>query len=84
MKPAESSSTLTSSNKQLLWQEILHHAFQQGDSMALWRLPNDDVQQLIIAGTSKTLQPHDALEELAVGFMIAPFMAASRTFLPAD
>ncbi len=84
MKPTESSNTLTSSNKQLLWQEILHHAFQQGDSVALWRLPNDDVQQLIISGTSKTLQPQDTLEELPVGFMIAPFMAGSRTFLPAD
>lgn len=84
MKSTESANTQKLNDKKACWQLLLNHAFANGDAVALWRLPNDDIQQLIISKTERLLEADAALEDLNEGFMLAPFMAAARTFLPAD
>lgn len=54
-------------------------------SVAVWRLPNDDLKHLIISRKHELVQPHFPLEELLSGFLFAPFDAsADRIFLKAD
>lgn len=84
MKSTESANTQKLNDKMACWQVLLNHAFANGDAVALWRLPNQTLQQLIISKTEKLLTADAALEELSEGFMISPFMAEERTFLTAD
>lgn len=84
MKSTESANTQQLNAKMACWQLLLNHAFTNGDAVALWRLPNQVIQQLLIAKTEKQLKEDAVLEDLSEGFMLAPFMAEERTFLPAD
>lgn len=84
MKSTESTNTQKVTDKKNCWQLLLNHAFANGDAVAFWRLPNQDIQQLIIAKSEKELNQETTLEELEAGFMLAPFMAEERTFLAAD
>jgi isochorismate synthase len=84
MKSTESAKTQQLNDKMVCWQVLLNHAFANGDAVALWRLPNQIIQQLIISKTEKVLTQEAALEDLGEGFMISPFMAEERTFLSAD
>ncbi len=59
-------------------------ALANGDNLALWRLPNETVQHLILSKSIQSLTQEDALEELPEGFMITPFTAGTRSFIPAD
>ncbi len=64
---------------------LLAQALQEGDSIALWRLPNERQQQLVLSKSKRLLKEDETLEELTQGFMITPFHPAKeRTFLPAD
>lgn len=63
---------------------VIETSLAKGDNFALWRLPNETVQQLILAKSIQTLSQEDALEELPEGFMINPFTAVNRSFIPAD
>jgi isochorismate synthase len=60
-------------------------AFSHGFSLALWRLPNTAEKHLVIS-RKPSLQPKDkTLEDLAEGFIFAPFdRNQSAIFLPAD
>lgn len=71
-------------DKGFLLKSILNYAFTQGDSVALWRLPNETQQQLIVSKSVQKIQPSQPLEDLTEGFMIAPFLESNRTFLSAD
>ncbi|MBL7834664.1 MAG: chorismate-binding protein [Cyclobacteriaceae bacterium] len=64
---------------------LLNHALENNFSFALWRAPNDSVKNLIVSYTAKTLEPKAILEDLAPGFIFAPFdKTKSRHYLPAD
>lgn len=63
---------------------LIGSALERGDCFALWRLPNETDQQLILAKTLQSLSEEDMLEELPQGFMVTPFAAATRSFIPAD
>lgn len=64
---------------------LLNHALENNFSFALWRAPNDSVKNLIVSYTAKTLEPKAILEDLAPGFIFAPFdKTKSRYYLPAD
>ncbi len=54
-------------------------------SVAVWRLPNDELKHLIISRKHELVQPQRPLEELPSGFIFAPFEASGdRIFLKAD
>jgi isochorismate synthase len=64
---------------------IISRALAAGDSLALWRLPNQTVTQLLLSRKPVTLTEEQGLEDLSSGFIIAPFLPSSvKTFLPAD
>ena len=63
---------------------LVETALTKGDNFALWRLPNETVQQLILAKSIQSISPEDALEELPEGFMITPFTSDIRSFIPAE
>lgn len=84
MISTESANTQKLNDKKACWQLLLNHAFSTGDAIALWRLPHQDVQQLIISKTEKSLSDEAQLEDLSEGFLLAPFLSDKRTFLSAD
>ena len=45
-------------------------------SVAVWRLPNDELKHLIISRKHELVQPQRPLEELPSGFIFAPFEAS--------
>ena len=54
-------------------------------SVAVWRLPGESTNHLIISRQLIKLNTDDALEDLATGFIFAPFdPSADRTYLKAD
>lgn len=54
-------------------------------SVAVWRLPNDELKHLIISRKNDVIQSKLPLEELPPGFIVAPFDATDdRIFLKAD
>lgn len=63
---------------------LIGTALARGDCFALWRLPNETEQHLILSKTILSLSQEDTLEELPQGFMITPFVAVTRSFIPAD
>jgi len=64
---------------------LIAQALQQENSVALWRLPNESQQQLILSKSKRFLKEDEAFEELSEGFIIAPFLLSKeRTYLPAD
>jgi len=64
---------------------LLHHAAENNYSFALWRLPNASIKNLVVSYAAKTLEPKAIIEDLAPGFIFAPFdKTKSRYYLPAD
>jgi isochorismate synthase len=66
-----------------LWR-LTGHALTQGDSLALWRMPDQHQMTMV---TSSEMQPlHEVmLEELPAGFLVAAFdITRHKFFLPAD
>ncbi|MCD9019809.1 chorismate-binding protein [Parachryseolinea silvisoli] len=64
---------------------LLRHAVENQYAVAVWRLPNDSVCHLILSRKLQRLSQDAALEELATGFLFAPFQKSrERIFLPAD
>jgi isochorismate synthase len=64
---------------------IIGYALATGDSVALWRLPNQSTYQLLLSKSAATMESDRALEELPAGFLVAPFLPSSPgTYLPAD
>jgi isochorismate synthase len=74
----------TSQEKTFLVKSLFNKVVNKGNSIAFWRMPNEQKQQLLISESSKVLSSEKSLEELPEGFMIAPFEAKKRTFLQAD
>lgn len=67
-----------------LKQQIVGHALSQGFSVALWRLPNQQKTNLLIA-TDKKVLDEVTIEELKPGFVMAPFSPTdSKYFLEAE
>ena len=64
---------------------LLQTAVKQNFAVAFWRLPNDTRKHFIISKKQSFLRYTDTLEDLAPGFIFAPFEpAADRIFLGAD
>jgi isochorismate synthase len=64
---------------------LLDHAFENQFSVAVWRLPNDTQTHLLIARKHQLLKREAYIEDLAPGFMFAPFdRQKDSIFLPAD
>lgn len=64
---------------------LISHATENNYSVAVWRLPNDNAKHLIISRQHELLKQDTPLEELPMGFIIAPFnRSADRIFLKAD
>jgi isochorismate synthase len=64
---------------------LINHAVENQFSVAVWRLPNDSRKHLIISRSPQLLKRNAALEELAQGFIFAPFDRNSDSvYLPAD
>jgi isochorismate synthase len=63
---------------------LIDQAFKHNFSAALWKLPNDPAKHLILSKKAEVLNGTAPLEELATGFIFAPFNAlADRFFLKA-
>jgi isochorismate synthase len=64
---------------------LIAHATANNFSVAVWRLPDNETKHLIISRKHELLKQDTPLEELPMGFMLAPFnRAAERIFLKAD
>jgi isochorismate synthase len=72
-------------NTKKLLPSLIAHAIELGNSVALWRLPNESKQQLILSKSPQLIADDETLEELPQGFMVAPFLPTkNRSYLPAD
>lgn len=68
-----------------LFDMLLTEAHEKDYSFALWRLPNDQTKNLILSFSATPLEPKAIIEDLASGFIFAPFdKTKSRYFLKAD
>lgn len=64
---------------------LIDYAVKQNFSVALWRLPNESQIHLVISKKPEVLKYTGTLEDLAPGFIVAPFEAAAdRIYLNAD
>ena len=63
----------------------LHYALENDIPLAFWRLPGSSVRYLILARQCRALDKSETIEELATGFMFAPFDPAKQgLYLQAD
>lgn len=85
MSAITSVSTIETSQTELLG-FLTSHAASNDYPFALWRLPDSGIRHLLIANDHRLINREDTvLEELAAGFMFAPFdRDAQSIFLPAD
>lgn len=69
-----------------LIRSVLFTYLEQGKSVSLWRLPDQQEKNVIICSHTKSIEPDQlSLEESQPGFIISPFdRNASKLFLPAD
>ena len=64
---------------------LIGHATENNFSVAVWRLPENKTKHLIISRKHELLKQDTPLEELPMGFILAPFdRSADRIFLKAD
>lgn len=64
---------------------LLAHALETELPIAVWRLPFSTVTYVVISDKYETLTKSSAIEELAAGFMFAPFdREKDAIFLPAN
>ncbi len=52
---------------------IITHAVEHNFSIALWKLPNNSVRQLVLSKQTQLLKKIEPIEELNTGFIFAPF-----------
>ncbi|HOX84063.1 MAG TPA: chorismate-binding protein [Chryseolinea sp.] len=52
---------------------IITHAVDQHFSVALWKLPNNPVRQLVLSRQTQLLKKNETIEELKTGFIFSPF-----------
>jgi len=64
---------------------LISSAVENNFSVAVWRLPNNNLRHVIISRKNEILKPELPLEELTTGFIFAPFDASGdRIFLKSD
>jgi isochorismate synthase len=64
---------------------VISRAVLAGKSISLWRLPDTDVWNLIVADEARPIGSAYTLEDSLPGFLVSPFdPAGKRYFLPAD
>src|SRR5688572_9302443 len=64
---------------------LISYALENDLPVACWRLPGASVSYVIISQTYKRLPKDSAIEDLACGFMFAPFDREKEClYLPAD
>ena len=84
MESTTTSSTSSATEADYL-NTLIAHATASNFSVALWRLPSTKTKHLIISRKHELLNQDTPLEELPMGFILAPFnRAAERIFLKAD
>jgi isochorismate synthase len=84
MNTSSSVSTATRSETEIL-HFLLNYALDNELPIAIWRLPNTAIHYLLISQQSLKLERGATIEDLAPGFMFAPFdREMSSLFLPAD
>lgn len=70
--------------KATLW-SILHDALTEGKAVSLWRLPNSNDWNLIVANETTRADKGYSIEDSKPGFLISPFdPSAPKYFLAAD
>lgn len=80
--------TLENQSRKISSREALHallsHAYRQGDSLALWKLPSEEAFHLLVCGDVLEADEFE-LHELPPGFIVSPFASHNRKFfLKAD
>lgn len=76
--------TKTVQSARLDTQDLLERIMQDGGSMALWRLPDEEKISLVLSKTSRKLSDIQ-LETLPPGFLISPFRPErEKIFIPTD
>ena len=84
MESTTTSSTSSATEADYL-NTLIAHATANNFSVAVWRLPDNRTKHLIISRKNELLKQDAALEDLPMGFMLAPFnRTADRIFLKAD
>ena len=84
MNTATSVSTITKSETEIL-NFLLDHALENDLPIAFWRLPNTSVRYLVISHQHRALEKNTAIEDLAQGFIFAPFDRDKPSlYLPGD
>jgi isochorismate synthase len=64
---------------------LLHHAFENNFSVAVWKLPDNAAWHLLISRRQQFLKRETTLEDLPAGFIFAPFEHTKDSlFLEAD
>lgn len=64
---------------------LLSHALENEQPIAVWRLPFSAITYVVISDKYETIAKNSAIEELAPGFMFAPFdREKDAIFLPAN
>ncbi len=78
-------SDLTTKTQYEWFQDIFYSAIDNGFSTALWRLPNTTTFHALVSTTAEKIPNEKTLEELATGFLFAPFdKSRARIFLKGD
>lgn len=84
MESTTTSSTSSATEAEYL-NTLIGHATENNFSVAVWRLPDNKTKHLIISRKHELLKQGTPLEELPMGFILAPFdRSADRIFLKAD
>lgn len=66
-----------------LLDNLTQYAASRDFPYALWRLPDTDLKNLLISGEHISLSSDAIIEDLAPGFIFAPFEKSNSIFLPA-
>jgi isochorismate synthase len=84
MQSEESIIHRTISDTDFLYAAI-QRAMEEGESTALWRLPNSTIKNILFSSTPVINTNTDSLEDLEPGFMFAPFDRTTNSYyLKAD
>jgi Isochorismate synthase len=70
--------------EEIVIKNLIEKAFAEGDSVVLWRLPNQPEKNLILSKAILELEDFE-LQELPPGFIVAPFLSTkTKLFFKAD
>lgn len=77
--------TTTPCSEEAFVRAWLQQAVNNGDSVALWRLPNSHTRNLLTTSAATRITSQDAVEDFKPGFIFASFSGTNeRYYLPAD